>query len=115
MVVGGGYIGIEMAEAMVNRGLSVTVLTRSREPMATLDPDMGRLVHEAMEGLGIDVRTSVTLRGFEVDDAGHVRAVATDDGTFPCDARRARHRRRVRRPRWPARPGCSLGRLRAAW
>jgi NADPH-dependent 2,4-dienoyl-CoA reductase/sulfur reductase-like enzyme len=43
------------------------------------------LVHEAMEGLGIDVRTSVTLRGFEVDGAGHVRAVSTDDGTFVCD------------------------------
>jgi NADPH-dependent 2,4-dienoyl-CoA reductase/sulfur reductase-like enzyme len=85
VVVGGGYIGIEMAEAMVNRGLSVTVLTRSAEPMATLDPDMGRLVHEAMEGLGIDVRTSVTLRGFEVDGAGHVRAVSTDDGTFVSD------------------------------
>jgi NADPH-dependent 2,4-dienoyl-CoA reductase/sulfur reductase-like enzyme len=85
VVVGGGYIGIEMAEAMVNRGLSVTVLTRSAEPMATLDPDMGRQVHEAMEGLGIDVRTSVTLRAFELDDAGRVRAVATDDGTFACD------------------------------
>ena len=85
VVVGGGYIGVEMAEAMVNRGLAVTVLTRSREPMATLDPDMGRQVHEAMEGLGIDVRTSVSLRGFEVDDARHVRAVATDDGTYACD------------------------------
>ncbi len=85
VVVGGGYIGIEMAEAMVNRGLAVTVLTRSAEPMATLDPDMGRQVHEAMEGLGIDVRTSVTLRGFEIDDAGHVRAVSTDEGTFDCD------------------------------
>jgi NADPH-dependent 2,4-dienoyl-CoA reductase/sulfur reductase-like enzyme len=85
VVVGGGYIGIEMAEAMVNRGLTVTVLTRSREPMATLDPDMGRQVHEAMEGLGIDVRTSVALRGFEVDGAGRVRAVTTGDGTVETD------------------------------
>ncbi len=85
VVVGGGYIGIEMAEAMVNRGLSVTVLTRSREPMATLDPDMGALVHEAMERMGIEVRTSVTLKGFDTDDAGRVSAVATDDGTFDAD------------------------------
>jgi NADPH-dependent 2,4-dienoyl-CoA reductase/sulfur reductase-like enzyme len=85
VVVGGGYIGIEMAEAMVNRGLSVTVLTRSAEPMATLDPDMGRQVHAAMEDLGIDVRTSVRLQGFDVDDDGHVRAVTTDDGTFAAD------------------------------
>jgi NADPH-dependent 2,4-dienoyl-CoA reductase/sulfur reductase-like enzyme len=85
VVVGGGYIGLEMAEAMVNRGLEVTVLTRSAEPMATLDPDMGRLVHDAMERMGIDVRTSIVLRGFDGNDAGHVTAVATDDGTFPAD------------------------------
>jgi NADPH-dependent 2,4-dienoyl-CoA reductase/sulfur reductase-like enzyme len=85
VVVGGGYIGLEMAEAMVNRGLEVTVLTRSPEPMATLDPDMGRLVHDAMERMGIDVRTSVVLRGFDCNDAGHVAAVATDDATFPAD------------------------------
>ena len=85
VVVGGGYIGIETAEAMVNRGLDVTVLTRSAEPMATLDPDMGRLVHAAMEGMGIDVRTHVRLDGFETDEAGHVRGVATGDGTVDAD------------------------------
>ena len=85
VVVGGGYIGIEMAEAMVRRGLDVTVMTRSAEPMATLDPDMGRLVHAAMTGMGIDVRTEVELLGFETDDAGHVRGVVTSDGTIDTD------------------------------
>ena len=85
VVVGGGYIGIEMAEAMVNRGLTVTVVTRSPEPMATLDPDMGRLVHAAMEGMGIDVRTSVTLEAIETDGDGWARAVVTSDGTFEAD------------------------------
>ncbi len=85
VVVGGGYIGIEMAEAMVNRGLAVTVVTRSPEPMATLDPDMGRQVHAAMEGMGIDVQTSVRLDAVEVDAAGAARAVVTDAGTFPAD------------------------------
>ena len=41
VVVGGGYIGVEMAEAMVRRGLSVTLVDRRPEPMGTLDPDMG--------------------------------------------------------------------------
>jgi NADPH-dependent 2,4-dienoyl-CoA reductase/sulfur reductase-like enzyme len=85
VVVGGGYIGIEMAEAMVNRGLTVTVVTRSREPMASLDPDMGRLVHAAMEGMGIDVQTSVHLEAIETDAEGRVRAVVTSDGTFDAD------------------------------
>ncbi len=57
VVVGGGYIGVEMAEAMLRHGLRVTLVERSEQPMATLDPDMGRLVREAMEGLGVTVVT----------------------------------------------------------
>jgi NADPH-dependent 2,4-dienoyl-CoA reductase/sulfur reductase-like enzyme len=85
VVVGGGYIGIEMAEAMFLRGLDVTVLTRSAEPMATLDPDMGSQVHRAMEAIGIDVRTRVRLDGFETDEDGRVTAVVTDAGSFQAD------------------------------
>jgi NADPH-dependent 2,4-dienoyl-CoA reductase/sulfur reductase-like enzyme len=85
VVVGGGYIGIEMAEAMFLRGLDVTVLTRSAEPMATLDPDMGNQVHRAMEAIGIDVRTTVRLDGFETGADGRVAAVATDAGSVPAD------------------------------
>ncbi|MGH8893851.1 MAG: FAD-dependent oxidoreductase [Actinomycetes bacterium] len=85
VVVGGGYIGIEMAEAMVNRGLHVTVVTRSAEPMATLDPDMGRLVHDAMEGMGIDVRTSVQLHSIEKGADGRAGAVVTDQGEVAAD------------------------------
>jgi NADPH-dependent 2,4-dienoyl-CoA reductase/sulfur reductase-like enzyme len=85
VVVGGGYIGIEMAEAMVYRGLRVTVLDQAREPMTTLDPDMGRLVHEAMEGLGIDVRTECKVEGFDVGPDGRVRGVAVDGDTCRAD------------------------------
>ena len=85
VVVGGGYIGIEMAEAMVNRGLSVTVVTRSPEPMATLDPDMGRQVHEAMEGMGIDVQTGAAIEAVETSADGWARAVVTDSGEIEAD------------------------------
>ena len=43
VVVGGGYIGMEMAEAMVRRGLEVTLVEGGPQPMGTLDPDMGAL------------------------------------------------------------------------
>ena len=85
VVVGGGYIGVEMAEAMVNRGLSVTVATRSAEPMVTLDPDMGRQVHDAMTAMDIEVLTSVRVDAFETGDDGRVRAVVTDQGELPAD------------------------------
>ena len=84
VVVGAGYIGIEMAEAMVRQGLSVTVVDRGEEPMSTLDPDMGRLVHKAMEGMGIDVRTECAVERFLVD-AGRVQGVVVDGETIHAD------------------------------
>ncbi|MGW2782182.1 FAD-dependent oxidoreductase [Streptomyces populi] len=85
VVVGAGYIGVEMAEALINRGYEVTVVNRGREPMATLDPDMGRLVHTAMEGLGITMVGDTEVTGFLTGDDGRVRAVVTEDATYPAD------------------------------
>ncbi|MFD5944677.1 FAD-dependent oxidoreductase [Streptomyces collinus] len=98
VVVGAGYIGVEMAEALINRGYDVTVVNRGSEPMSTLDPDMGCLVHEAMEGLGItmvndaevtkiltgDGGTSLLARSRQLG-GGRVRAVVTQDREFRAD------------------------------
>ena len=66
VVVGAGYIGLEMAEAFVRRGCaSVTVVERGPEVMGTLDPDMGAIVGAAMRRFGIDVRTGVAVEAFE--------------------------------------------------
>ncbi|AEW93254.1 MULTISPECIES: FAD-dependent oxidoreductase [Streptomycetaceae] len=85
VVVGGGYIGVEMAEAMLRRGLSVTLLDRGEQPMSTLDPDMGLLVRKAMEGMGIEVVTGAEARAVLTGPDGRVRAVATDTGERPAD------------------------------
>src|SRR4029079_1780762 len=53
--------------------------------MSTLHPDMGELVHQAMEEVGIDVRTDATVSGIDVDGEGRVRSVVTSDGTVPAD------------------------------
>ncbi len=84
VVVGAGYIGVEMAEALINRGYEVTVVNRGAEPMATLDPDMGRLVRRAMSGLGITMVDGATVTGI-VTGADGVRAVATQDAEYPAD------------------------------
>jgi NADPH-dependent 2,4-dienoyl-CoA reductase/sulfur reductase-like enzyme len=62
VVVGGGYIGLEIAEAFVRRGCTVTVVERAKEVMGTLDPDMGALVSSAMRRHGVDVRCGATVR-----------------------------------------------------
>ncbi|MFE6176537.1 FAD-dependent oxidoreductase [Streptomyces sp. NPDC056464] len=85
VVIGAGYIGVEMAEALINRGYEVTVVNRGSEPMSTLDPDMGRLVHEAMEGLGITMVDDAEVTKILTGEDGRVRAVATEDAEYPAD------------------------------
>jgi len=85
VVVGGGYVGVEMAEALVRRGVEVTVVDRSPQPMTTLDPDMGAAVHRAMEGIGIDVHTDTAVVGFETGSDRRIRSVLTAHGSIPAD------------------------------
>ena len=85
VVIGAGYIGVEMAEAMARRGLAVTVVDQAPEPMTTLDPDLGQQVHEAIEAMGIDVVTGAGVEGFDAGTDGRVRAVVTGAGTFAAD------------------------------
>lgn len=85
VVVGAGYIGVEMAEALITRGYEVTVVNRGSEPMSTLDPDMGRLVHTAMEGLGIAMVNDAEVTELPTDADGRVRAVVTKDAEYPAD------------------------------
>lgn len=84
VVVGGGYIGLEMAEACVNRGLATVLLTRSASPMASLDPEIGERITGSMRRDGIDVRPSAPATGFAVRD-GRVAGVETMDATVPAD------------------------------
>ena len=70
--------------------------TAARQPMPTLDPDMGALVADAIRGLGIDLHTGTDVEAFETDADGHVRAVVTARPDVPGRPRRARHRREAR-------------------
>ncbi|AUG81464.1 flavoprotein oxidoreductase [Kitasatospora sp. MMS16-BH015] len=85
VVVGGGYIGVEMAEAMALRGLSVTLLSRSAEPMPTLDPELGRLVRLGMEKLGITVVAGAAAEEVLLGADGRPRAVRSTEGEHPAD------------------------------
>lgn len=84
VVVGAGYIGLEIAEAMCARGLAVTLIDRGPAPMATLDPDMGQLLTEAMHRFGMTLRLGETVAGFDTHE-GRVCGVVTDQATVPAD------------------------------
>jgi NADPH-dependent 2,4-dienoyl-CoA reductase/sulfur reductase-like enzyme len=74
VVVGGGYIGLEIAEAFLHRGCKTTVVESATQVMRTLDPDMGELVSRAMRRHGVDVRCGSTVT--EITDTH----VVLDDG-----------------------------------
>lgn len=85
VVVGAGYIGVEMAEALVNRGYRVTVVDRGEQPMSTLDPDMGEQVYEAMCSMGIETVRGALVTEILTDGRGRARGVATEDAEYPAD------------------------------
>jgi NADPH-dependent 2,4-dienoyl-CoA reductase/sulfur reductase-like enzyme len=84
VVVGGGYIGLEMAEAFKSRGMETTCVELASQPMTMLDPDMGRIVGDAMRDIGIEVHTHERVVAFEVNE-GEVDAVVTENMTIETD------------------------------
>lgn len=84
VIVGGGYIGLEMAEALILKGIDVTIIDRAKEVMATLDPDMGVKVHEILVQLGVTIFNSESLSYFK-EKEGRVTAVVTDKKTIQTD------------------------------
>jgi NADPH-dependent 2,4-dienoyl-CoA reductase/sulfur reductase-like enzyme len=65
VVVGGGYIGLEMAEAFVRRGCETTLVEASDHLMPSLDGDVAAPLVDALRGLGVDVRVSTSLEAVE--------------------------------------------------
>jgi NADPH-dependent 2,4-dienoyl-CoA reductase/sulfur reductase-like enzyme len=84
VIIGGGYIGLEMAEALVLRGLEVSLVEKMPQVMGTLDPDMGALVSDALRNIGVALYLEESLESFEVS-RGRVRAVVSDQRTLPAD------------------------------
>lgn len=85
VVVGAGYIGIEMAEAMCARGVVASVVDQAPQPMATLDPEMGALIAEAMAAKGLAFHGGHGVEAFEAGPDGRVARVVTAGGIHDAD------------------------------
>lgn len=84
-IVGGGYIGIELAEALRSRGLSVVMLEKAPDIAGrALDAGYRKRVQDELEKHGVDVRTGVTVEGL-TGKAGGVTGVQTDAGLVRSD------------------------------
>ncbi|WP_394649831.1 FAD-dependent oxidoreductase [uncultured Deinococcus sp.] len=85
VVVGGGYIGIELTEALRSRGLSVVMLEKAPEIAGRgLDTGNQRRVREELERNGVDVRCGTSVEGLTGRD-GRVTGVQTSGGLVRAD------------------------------
>ena len=70
LIVGAGYIGVEMAEALCARGLQVTQMEQLAQVLPTVDPEFGSLVHAELTNHGVDVLTHTTVRAIHCGEPG---------------------------------------------
>jgi NADPH-dependent 2,4-dienoyl-CoA reductase/sulfur reductase-like enzyme len=85
VVVGSGYVGLEIAEACVARGFDTTVIDRSPTPLSIIEPRLGEQVAAAMRRHGIRLISDTAVTGFTLDDSGRVSAVTTKDDSVDAD------------------------------
>jgi NADPH-dependent 2,4-dienoyl-CoA reductase/sulfur reductase-like enzyme len=108
VIVGGGYIGLEMAEALIHRGMTVTMLEALPQLMSTVDPQIAAEAADTLRRHGIQVHTRTAVTSVERDGQdlrcmpGHTMVATGDPGerkqywSSPESAPT---------PGWPPRPG----------
>jgi NADPH-dependent 2,4-dienoyl-CoA reductase/sulfur reductase-like enzyme len=84
VVVGAGYVGLEMAEALRRRNLEVTVVEKLAGVMGGAEAELTQMVRDEAERQGIHLLLETTVQGFRGSD-GRLRTVETDGGSLPAD------------------------------
>jgi len=85
VIVGAGYVGMEMAHVLTERGLEVTVLEKLPQVLPGWGPETVTEVARELERHGVAVRTGVSVEGVEAGADGQVAAVIADGERYPAD------------------------------
>ncbi|MBN1161329.1 MAG: NAD(P)/FAD-dependent oxidoreductase [Dehalococcoidales bacterium] len=87
VIIGGGLIGVSVTEALVKRGVEVTIIEMKDYVLNTiLDKETADLEAAALEQAGVNTITGLTVSKINSYTAGEVSGVTLDDGrTLPCD------------------------------
>lgn len=80
VIIGAGYIGLEMAEGLTTRGIAVTQIEALPEVLPTVDPGLGSLVHAELERGGVEVVTGTTVSSIGRDGDALTVTAATSAG-----------------------------------
>ena len=83
VMVGGGFIGLEVAENLCDLGVKVTIVQRPKQLMNTLDYDMATLVHNKLRSKGISLKLGGDVIGFEEKE--QLQVLLKDDEPIPTD------------------------------
>jgi len=83
VIVGGGLIGVEITEALTERGARVTIVERLPQILPMLDRNLAYYVTKHMESKGVKIKTQTIVQRIEGVDS--VEAVVTDQGKISCD------------------------------
>jgi NADPH-dependent 2,4-dienoyl-CoA reductase/sulfur reductase-like enzyme/rhodanese-related sulfurtransferase len=85
VVVGGGFIGLEMAENLAHLGLQVTLVQRGDQLMTPMDPEMARYVERHMEKNGVRLVLNDGAAAFEQTAAGSLEVHTQSGQVYPAD------------------------------
>ena len=85
IVVGGGFVGMELAESLRHRGLEVTLLEMGRQLLPTMDEEMSSLLAEELRLSGIVVELGAAVSAFAPVEGGGVRATVKDGRSWTAD------------------------------
>lgn len=83
VVIGGGFIGLEAAENLMEAGVETTLLQRGDQVMPPFDPDMASLLHSYLRSRGLKLRLHADVTGFEEKDGK--LTVSFNEETLPAD------------------------------
>ena len=81
VVVGGGYIGLEMAEQLRLRGPGVTLVQHSAQVLGLMDAEMIKPIEDELVGHGIDLRLNREIASIDQSEKGVIRSVRLTDGS----------------------------------
>jgi NADPH-dependent 2,4-dienoyl-CoA reductase/sulfur reductase-like enzyme/rhodanese-related sulfurtransferase len=85
VVIGGGFIGLEMAENFVERALTVTLIEKLDQVMPPLDPEMARVVKRYMKKHGITVKTGDGVAGFRKGEKDGLEVLTEKGKVYEAD------------------------------
>ena len=85
VVVGGGFIGLEMAENLSHMGIHVTLIEMADQVMLAFDPEMAEWIHQHLRLRGVELLLGGPVEGFEETEEGQLGVSIAGGGKIACD------------------------------